>query len=115
MALRLAADSRARCRETACFLLGQLGTPHFPYKLQSLPTLKKALLHDRSSAVRAAAAAALGHLSAAEELDALVLAATDKSENVRRAVAFALSRMKRFRRAREALEALRADKAVSVR
>jgi HEAT repeat protein len=48
-------------REIGAFILGQLGTPQKPFRDQSVPTLLN-LIQDKSADVRAAAAAAFGHL-----------------------------------------------------
>lgn len=114
-AMSLLSHRHAHMREIGVFLLGQLGTPSYPYKNASVRCIAERLSADRSSAVRAAAAAALGHLTATDELEGLVRAASDASAEVRACVAFALSRMKRRRRAREALRVLANDDSVQVR
>lgn len=108
-AVSLAGDKRSHVREIAVFLLGQLGTPNFPFRERSIPIISDRLAFDKSAAVRAAAAAALGHLNAHESLDALAKAASDSSAEVRACTAFALSNMKRRRKARELLLMLKSD------
>lgn len=108
-------DKRAYVREVAVFILGQLGTPNFPYREKSIPIISDRLALDKSAAVRAAAAAALGHLNAHESLDALVVAASDSSAEVRACTAFALSNLKRRRKAREMLLILKSDESDDVR
>jgi HEAT repeat protein len=76
-------DQSADGREIAAFILGQLGAPDFPFRSQSIPRLVDLAISDRSSKVRAAAVAALGHLRAVEGRDALFKAARDVSANVR--------------------------------
>lgn len=114
-AIDLLADKRAFVREIGVFILGQHGTPHYPYKSESVPLITERLVSDKSAAVRAAAAAALGHLKAYDALEFLIDAATDKSTDVRSCVAFALSGMKRRARARTALDALKKDENSEVR
>lgn len=114
-AISLLSDKRAYMREIGVFILGQLGTPGYPYKNDSTQLIAERLISDRSRAVRAAAAAALGHLEAFDELDILIRAASDESADVRACVAFALTRMRRRPKAREALRALRNDDSAEVR
>lgn len=114
-AVNLLQDKRAFVREIGVFILGQHGTPTYPYKAESIPLIIERLVSDRSSAVRAAAAAALGHLRAYDALEVLIEAASDRSTDVRACVAFALIGMKRRARAREALRALKIDENAEVR
>jgi HEAT repeat protein len=114
-AIELLRDKRAVTREIAVFVLGQHGTPAYPYKAESIPLILDRLVSDKASAVRAAAAAALGHLKAVDALDILIEAASDTSVDVRSCVAFALAGMKRYARARDALHTLRNDKSAEVR
>jgi len=114
-AIKLLQDKRAFAREIGVFILGQHGTPVYPYKAESTPLIIDRLVSDRSSAVRAAAAAALGHLRAVDAIDVLINAASDKSTDVRACVAFALTGMKRRARAREALQVLKNDESAEVR
>lgn len=102
-------------REIGVFILGQLGTPSYPYKDASTDPIAERLVEDKSKTVRASAAAALGHLGASDKLEILVSAATDESPNVRACAAFALTRTKRRPKAREALRALRRDDDAEVR
>jgi HEAT repeat protein len=83
-------------REVAAFGLGQLGTPEKPFRAVSSELLVDLLSRDESADVRAAAAAALGHLFVDESLPeasarALSTAAADSDARVRACVAFALS------------------------
>lgn len=114
-AIGLLHDKRAFAREIGVFILGQHGTPHYPYKAESIPLITERLVSDNSGAVRAAAAAALGHLNAFDALDVLIDAARDKSVDVRSCVAFALTGMKRRARARGALQILQNDENAEVR
>jgi HEAT repeat protein len=114
-AVALLGDKRAFVREIGVFILGQHGTPTYPYKAQTIPLVAERLALDKSAAVRAAAAAALGHLSAYEALEFLITAATDNSIEVRACVAFALTRMKRRGKAREVLRILKNDQNEEVR
>jgi HEAT repeat protein len=113
--VQLANDRRPYVREIAIFILGQLGTPAYPYKADSVDLIAAKLAQDPSSAVRAAAAAALGHLKAYPALDGLVAAAVDDSVAVRACVAAALLSMKRSSKARNALRALKNDASDEVR
>lgn len=114
-AISLLSDKRPYMREIGVFILGQLGTPDFPYKSESTQLIAERLTSDKSYAVRVAAAAALGQLKAIDQLDVLIRATSDESADVRACVAFALTLMKRRPRAREALRALRNDKSAEVR
>lgn len=79
-------------RESAIFLLGQLGyRDGYPFRAESAPLLESLLNNDPSGEIRASAAAALGHLQAASARDSLVRALED--EEVRYEAAFALSGM----------------------
>lgn len=114
-AVSLLSDKRAYTREIGVFILGQLGTPNYPYKDASIDLIAERLNVDKSKMVRAAAAAALGHLEAFSKLDILIHAASDESANVRACAAYALTRMKRRPRAREVLRTLRNDENAEVR
>lgn len=81
----------------------------YPYKAESIAIIAERLTSDKSSAVRAAAAAGLGHLKAYEALEILIEAASDASADVRACVAFALNGMNRRTRAREVLRTLKKD------
>ena len=83
IALARCDDPGADAREIGAFILGQLGTPDFPFRSQSIPRLVDLAISDLSSEVRAAAVAALGHLRAVEAKDALFKAAHDISADVR--------------------------------
>lgn len=85
----LAKNNNAVLREMSAFVLGQLGTPGRPFRHLSLPVLNR-LLEDSVFTVRAAAAAALGHLKAHESLTLLEKTAEDTEAEVRSNVAFAL-------------------------
>lgn len=108
-------SSAQRDREIGAFILGQLGTPKLPYKEKSVPLLERILTTDRSASVRAAAAAALGHLRARESIDVLVRAAGDRSRDVRSCVASALIRFPRSGKARMCLNRLSQDEDPIVR
>lgn len=81
-------------REIGVFLLGQLGTPQRPFRRESIPIASNLLMNDSSHEVRAAAAAALGHLGATETSHELIQVAGDSSPEVRACIAFALGAMK---------------------
>nr|WP_315219216.1 HEAT repeat domain-containing protein [uncultured Duganella sp.] len=108
-ATQLATDRRSYVREIAIFILGQHGTPSYPFKSDAIPLLASKLSHDPAGSVRAAAAAGLGHLKGYEAIEALVSAVGDRSFEVRACVASALSNMKRSAKARAALLLLKED------
>ena len=107
-------DARAVAREMAAFTLGQLGTPSFPFRLESIPTLIRLARSDPSSDVRAAAVAALGHLHAMEGKEALLAAARDASADVRANAAVSLGRLGGLPDVVQALEALSLDESSEV-
>ncbi len=82
-------------RESAAFVLGQLGTPERPYRDKALPYLLD-MINDKSEDVRGAAIAALGHLYVEDEkmpnavTQLIIKLASDSSSEVRSCVAFAL-------------------------
>lgn len=86
----LAASREASQREIAAFTMGQLGTPNHPYLAESVPILRTLLTTDSDPKVRAAAAAALGHLRADDAFEYLREATRDQSPDVRSNAAFAL-------------------------
>lgn len=86
----LANMPEASFREVSARILGQLGTPNRPFLESSLPILCNLLQSDPDYQVRAAAAAALGHLGSSKSLEYLICAVTDKEADVRKSVAFAL-------------------------
>lgn len=86
-------EGDAQSREIGAFLLGQLGTPEKPFLEDSYPILESLLIHDDVPKVRAAAAAALGHLASAHSFDVLANAVQDVSSDVRVGVAFALGKL----------------------
>ena len=96
----LCSNDKSDVREIAAFLLGQLGTPTFPYKNESIPILVALLEKDGSYEVRSAAAAALGHLGSEQPIEdevvytSLLSRATDPAADVRACVAYALSSLK---------------------
>jgi HEAT repeat protein len=92
-ALRLCGDSRDFVREIAAFTLGQLGTPTYPFRSESIPRLATMAVGDRSFEVRASAVAGLGHLHAAERLDTLLQASHDAESEVRAMAAVSLGRL----------------------
>jgi len=93
-AVALLTSPKVSNREITVFLLGQLGTPHFPFKQQTIPLIESRLIEDQSEEVREAAAAALGHQADALSVPALLRAATDPSGCVRSAVAASLGQFR---------------------
>ena len=86
-------DSRTIAREPAAFTLGMLGTPCFPCRSESIPSLIKLAASDPSDDVRSAAVAALRHLHAIEGTETLLDAARDSSAEVRANAAVPLVRL----------------------
>lgn len=80
--VELASSKKRSDREVAAFLLGQLGTPHQPFRAESIPVLEK-LCSDHAYEVRLAAVAALGHLKAVEAASTLKRAKRDSHQQVR--------------------------------
>lgn len=77
-------------RAIAAFILGQLGTPDFPYRNDSIPLLSELLESDEDAEVRANSASGLGHLCSDSSFGVLCNASQDISSEVRKSVAFAL-------------------------
>jgi HEAT repeat protein len=102
-------------REIATHILGQLGTPNYPYREESLVLLKEAW-HDKDSHVREGVICALGHLCAVELIDLILEAAQAPEAEVRCAAAFAFYRNSfDDPRAEQALIKLRDDQNEEVR
>ena len=102
----LAEDDRPFVRQTAIYIIGQLGLKERPYELEAISILLK-LCNDESPSVRASAAAASGHNVLNHQMDSLVEKKlielhTDNHEDVREGVAFALG----FSNSSDALEVL---------
>jgi HEAT repeat protein len=114
-AVRLLASKLGYVRETAAFLLGQLGYPDYPFAAQSVPLLIEVLRKDKSASVRASAAAALGHLRKKSALPPLLVASKDGAADVRASVAFALSKFPRSVEAKKCLLRLARDRDEEVR
>ncbi len=114
-------DEKDCVREIGAFLLGQLGTPTFPYREKSIPILVDLLEKDNSFEVRSAAAAALGHLGSERPIEdeavctSLLNRATDTSADVRACVAYALSSLKYSTRIEQTLYQLCSDENEEVR
>lgn len=105
-------------REISAYTLGQLATPKRIYRESSLPILLD-LIKDQDADVRAAAAAAFGHLyfrdmpSSVEHY--LIALLDDESTDVRCCVAMSLGSALNVELAKKALEQLRKDKSTKVR
>lgn len=86
-------DERDEVREISAFVLGQLGTPNYPYRKETLKLLVE-MLKDGSAEVRSAASSSLGHLSydemPKEVENALLCLSSDPDKEVRSCVAYAL-------------------------
>lgn len=114
----LASSANASLRELAAFVLGQLGTPAMPRRIESYPHLV-GLLSDKDEYVRAASASGIGSLSY-EDMpsvaeDRLIALKSDVSGSVRAAVAYALGNSSGKETALGALKLLLRDKDCDVR
>ncbi len=105
-------------REICAFVLGQLGTPQMPFKVSSIPILEK-LITDSNPEVRAASAAAFGHICfdgmPSEVENALCNAASDNSSDVRCCVAASLGSASDKKKAQAILAKLLQDPNSQVR
>jgi hypothetical protein len=81
-------------REIGAFILGQLGTPKFPFANLSKPILSNLALNDVNENVRAAAVSGLGHFASLANLKIFAKGVHDPKPSVRVATAFALSKLK---------------------
>ena len=106
---------KAGDREIAVFLLGQLGTPHFPFRQQACPLVEARLIEDQVEAIREAAAATLGHQASTASVPILLRAATDPSATVRAAVAASLGQFRAEPRVAKVLDELAQDSDEAVR
>lgn len=108
-------DASVRERETAAFVLGQLGTPKLPYRSASIPLLEKCVMTDRSITVVATAIAALGHLRSAKSIPLIINAARHNSSTVRESVAASLGQFLSNDAAMKTLRRLSRDSSPCVR
>lgn len=92
-AAELCADSDEMLREVGAFILGQIGTPDRPFDRESIPILMSLFEYDPVPAVRASAAASLGHLRCTEAVSALEKGIHDPDSQVRLDIAGALGNM----------------------
>jgi hypothetical protein len=113
--MELCTREKAYLREIGAFVLGQLGTPKFPFRSEAIGVLARLLSRDRSAIVRSAAAAALGHLGADEAKQVLLKLTKDQSQSVRLSIAFALGRVSANDAVRNALRRLTRDRNQEVR
>ncbi len=102
-------------REIGVILLGQLGTPKRLFRKESIPIVRNLLMNDSSHQVRAAAAAALGHLGATETSHELMQMAGDSSPEARACIAFGLGAMKPSQEINNVLHSLSRDQDTEVR
>lgn len=93
-AVELCKSTDESIREIGAFILGQLGTPEFPYAKESVPILTNLLENDESELVRACSAASLGHLKDPTVLQTLSEQSDDNSPQVRVNIAGALGNFK---------------------
>lgn len=105
-------DASENVREISAFTLGQLGTPDYPFRKESISALLR-LAPDSSGAVRASVAAAIGHLCyesmPSEAEDVLLHLAKDPDTDVRACAAYALGNATDSPRVATALSELERD------
>jgi HEAT repeat protein len=104
----LTAHAEAYVREAAAYVLGQFGTPEYPFRAASVPLLTR-MAHDADDEVRLSAVSALGHLRGDDAWEVILSAATDSSPDVRWVVAFLLEFMDGSERSLIALTQLAMD------
>ena len=108
----LASSGSDFMREICAFALGQFGTPKMPYKNETIPVLLN-LITDVSAEVRAASAAALGHICfdgmPREVENALYVAVSDADKDVRCCVASSLGNASKRQETIDALNKLLQD------
>lgn len=104
----LASHAEAYVREVAAYVLGQFGTPDYPFHAQSIPLLSL-LAHDADDEVRLAAVSALGHLRGEAAWEVILASAGDSSPDVRWVVAWLLEFSDGSERSVVALTALAED------
>ena len=90
LAARLCTSANASERRLGADLLGQLGTPAFPYKDESVPVLLGMLEAERDASVLNAVAIALGHLKDPVAIEPLAKLKTHPDSEVRFGVTFGL-------------------------
>jgi len=112
--VELSSHADAYVREVAAYVLGQFGTPDYPFRSASVPLLSR-MAHDTDDEVRLAAVSALGHLRGEDAWEVILSAATDSSRDVRWVVAFLLEFMDGLERSVAALSILAADPDSDVR
>lgn len=107
-------------REISAFVLGQLGTPKFPYKDKSIPILTR-LFDDSSADVRATAVSSIGHLGSEKIhhddmlLDKVIKLSIDQNEDVRLCCAYALALFIKSQKVIDALKKLLSDSSNDVK
>ena len=88
--VELARHKNAWHRELAAFILGQLRTPDYPFKAESIPILES-LARDPDAEVRGEAIISLGRLESGSSKQLILEALNDPDPGVVECVAFALS------------------------
>lgn len=108
-AVALSESNLADLREIAAFILGQLGTPEYPFSKESFPIVLR-LSRDSVADVRSAAAAALGWLCSGsmpdEVEERLISLCSDADKDVRACAASALGSSSGSPQVRQALNGL---------
>jgi HEAT repeat protein len=104
----LATHADAHVREVAAYVLGQFGTPDYPFRVASVPLLSR-MTRDSNDEVRVSAISALGHLRGDDAWEAILSAVADPSPDVRSVVALLLEFLDGSERSVAALRALAGD------
>ena len=110
----LTTDSRTIVREVATFVLGQFGTPNYPFRQESIPLLID-LCDDPEDEVRGEAIAALAHLNAIEAKSKIMTLAIDRSPDIRSGVAHYMAILEPSRNVIDLLNKLSKDVDAEVR
>lgn len=114
LAVKLIKSDDVDLKIIGIFILGQLGSPDFPFLKTSQPILM-ALLGEKSRRVQREAMISLGHLGVDSAVSRIVNFASSKDKKTRMAAAAALSRFENNEIAKSALLRLSHDESEEVR